>query len=477
MQHMKLSRRELIHLGLLQLLSGCAPTALQKSANPSGVHGLNVEAFTPDTSGYEALVRGYNVAYHAVRPRLITLPRTREEVIRVLAHCQREGWPLHLRGGGHAFEDLNTGVGVLLDMRRMSRVEVSPDRTRASVQAGATLGTLHQTLLPEGLILPSGTCPGVGVAGLTMGGGYGMLSRKYGLTCDSLLEAELIDAEGRLHLASAQENPELFWALRGGGGGNFGIVTRFTFALKPASATTCVLKARVRPELRRQFLAFWQAWISDGDEELTPLVYVATTSEGIDGPVVLAQHWGNEQNARVALAPFMPFLEPKELELTELSPLQAFEFFGGKLDAPMTPARFKSKSHFFKRRLSDAQWDAFIQLLSEPFDGLVGLMLDPWQGSIARVAMDDTAFFHRDALFSIQYRADWGTETEEAASLACLQRLYSSLTPLSDGAYVNYSDKSLPDWRNAYYGAHLQRLTDVKRRYDPGDYFRHPLSL
>ena len=254
-------------------------------------------------------------------------------------------------------------------------------------------------------------------------------------------------------------------------------MTKFTFTPRPVNKATCVLKARVRPELRRQFLNFWQSWIGGGDEELTPLVYIAATSKGIDGPVVLAQHWGNEASARVALAPFFPFLEPKELQLSELSPLQAFEFFGGKLDAPMTPARFKSKSHFFKRELTDAQWDAFVGLLSEPIDGLLGLMLDPWRGAIARVAVDDTAFFHRDALFSVQYRADWGTEAEQAASLDCLQRVYTNLAPFSDGAYVNYSDKSLNDWRNAYYGAHLKRLTDVKRRYDPMNYFRHPLSL
>lgn len=477
MQNLKPSRRDLIRLGLTELISGCAPTTLQQVPRPTSAQPLNVESFTPDASSYESLVRGYNVAYHSVRPRLITLPRTQAEVIEVLSHCQREGWALHLRAGGHSFEDLNTGSGVLLDLRRMNGVEISPDKKTVSVQAGATLGKLHQTVLPQGLSLPSGTCPGVGVAGLTMGGGYGMLSRKYGLTCDSLLSVEVIAADGRVHTASAQEHPALFWALRGGGGGNFGIATRFTFTVRRANAKVCVLKARVRPDLRRQFLAFWQSWISDGDDALTPLVYVAATSQGIDGPVVLAQYSGKLASARLALEPFMPFLDPNDLELSELAPLRAFEFFGGKLDAAMTPARFKSKSHFFKRQLSDAQWDAFIEQLNLPIDGLVGLMLDPWQGAIARVPVNDTAFVHRDALFSVQYRADWITEAEEAAGLECLQRLYTTLTPLSDGAYVNYSDKSLPDWRTAYYGAHLQRLTEVKRQYDPNNYFRHPLSL
>lgn len=477
MQNMKLSRRELTRLGLFQLVSGCAPSTLREAAIGPEVQGLSAESFTSDTPGYASLVGGYNVAYHSVRPRLIALPRNQDEVVEVLTHCRRQGWPLHLRGGGHSFEDLSTGTGVLLDLRRMNRVDISPDGKRVSIQAGAKLGAVHQTMLPKGLIVPTGTCPGVGVAGLTLGGGYGMLSRKYGLTCDSLIAAEVIDAEGKTHVASVQENPDLFWALRGGGGGNFGVVTRFTFAPKPAREPTCVVRAHVRPELRGQFFSFWQSWIDDGDERLTPLIYVAATPKGIDGPIVLAQYWGDEASTRAALAPFLPFLDESKLELSERSPLEAVEFFGGRLDAPMEPARFKSKSHFFKRKLTDAQWDAFVALLSEPIDGLLGLMLDPWQGAIARVPKAQTAFFHRDTRFSIQYRADWGTAAEQAASLECLQRAYTSLAPLSDGAYVNYCDKSLRDWRTAYYGAHLQRLTEVKRRYDPGNFFRHPLSL
>jgi FAD/FMN-containing dehydrogenase len=425
--------------------------------------------------GYEALVPGYNVAYHGLRPRLITLARTREEVIGTIATCRRENWPLHIRGGGHSFEDLTTGPGVLLDMRRMNRVQLSSDGKTLTVEAGATLGQVQRALLPRGLVIPTGSCPSVGITGLTLGGGYGLGSRKYGLSCDALREVELIDASGRVAIASERQNPELFWALRGGGGAHLGVVTRLSFAPQPASERVSVLRARVRPEARREFLARWQSWIAGGTDQLTPLVYVAATPSGIDGPVLLAQYWGDRPGARVALEPFLPLLELPEIE--ECSALEAAQVFGGELDAPLKPTRFKSKSHFFKRELGDAQWDVLLRLLAPPIDGLLGLMLDPWQGAIRRVPHHDTAFAHRDALFSIQYRADWSAEAEAAASLASLQQVYDSLAPLSDGAYANYSDKSLSDWRTAYYGAHLERLTSVKRQFDPDGFFSHPLSL
>lgn len=473
---MNLSRRQLLHLGATSFVSGCADRAFEAHGTVVHPTQLSRETFEPGAPGYDELTRGYNVAYHDVRPRLITLPHSRDEIVRTLAMCQREKWPLHLRGGGHCFEDLNTGPGVLLDTRRMNRVLLANDRKTVTVEAGATLGAVHRALAPHGLTIPTGSCPSVGVAGLTMGGGYGLVSRKYGLTCDALVELELLDAQGRVHRVSRDENADLFWALRGGGGGSFGVVTQFTFSPKPITDEVCVLRARVRPELRLEFLNFWQSWITEGPDELTPLIYLAATARGIDGPVVLAQHCGNLSSARLALAPFWHFFE-SDSEIKVASALEATEYFGGKLDAPLEPVRFKSKSHFFKRKFTDVEWGAFVDLLEKPIQGLVGLMLDPWQGAISRVPMDATAFAHRDALFSIQYRADWGLEAGKAGSLEALDQLYTLQSPLSNGAYVNYSDKNLSNWRHAYHGVHLQRLVDVKRRYDPDGFFRHALSI
>lgn len=469
---MSLSRRTLLRASALTLLSGCARPLVADARGPSS---LPSETYRPGSREYEALRRGFNMAYDDVRPTLITLPRTDEDVARVLEACRRQGLPLHLRSGGHSFEDTNTGPGVLMDLRHRKRVQVDPRRRLVTAEAGAKLGAVVTALAPHRLAIPTGSCPSVGVTGLTLGGGYGFLSRKLGLTCDALVEAELFDARARRWTASAQQNPELFWALRGGGGGNFGVVTRLTFRARPVPATATVLRARVRAADRLDFLTTWQSWIPSGPDDLTPLVYLAATRDGLDGPVVLAQHLGGVQEAERALAPFMPFLDAPELK--EMPMLAAAEFFGGALDAPMRPVRFKSKSHFFNQALGRDEWSALLTKLDVPVDGVVAVMLDPWQGAIARVAADDTAFAHRDALLSIQYRADWDTPEQRASCVARLADLYASMAPRSSGAYVNYSDKDLTAAHRAYYRDNLERLRDVKRRFDGEGFFRHALSL
>lgn len=472
---MDISRRYLLWLGASGALSGCANHHATRAPRREAIPG--VESYTWTSKGYEGLVGGYNAAYHSVRPELVVLPKSPKEVADVVKLCRDEELALHIRGGGHCFEDLNTGPSVLLDTRYLRDISLSRDNTTLSVGAGATLGQVSQQLLPAGRALPMGTCPSVGVAGLTLGGGYGLLSREHGLTCDALTEAEMVDATGQVKLVSSQVNDDLFWALRGGGGGNFGIVTRLSYSTAAVARRACVLQAPVRRDAVREFLSFWQAWIPDGNERLTPLVYIAATPDGFDGPVILAQYWGARREALDHLAPFLPFVVRGRAEVREVTVLEAAEAFGGPLDAAMKPAYFKGKSHFFKQPLAATAWERLLDALQQPIRGVVGLMLDPWQGAIARVPLAQTAFAHRDALFSIQYRADFDPDIDGTATLEAVDRIHAVLAPYSRGAYLNYSDKALEDWRTAYHGVHLERLVELKRSHDPSRFFEHALSL
>ncbi len=472
---MSLSRRTLLRTGALSFLSGCVSPAIEGGGKTSGPAGVFGETYLPGTQEYEQLRRGYNMAHHGVRPKKITLPGSADDVARALVQARADRLPVHLRSGGHSFEDLNTGPGVLLDLRRLNRVEVDPAPGTVTAGAGVKLGAIIEALAPHRLAIPTGSCPGVGVTGLTLGGGYGFLSRKLGLTCDALTRVELLDAHGRRWVASARQNADLFWALRGGGGGNFGVVTQLTFQAQPISPTATVLHARVAPSQRLEFLEAWQSWIPSESVDLTPLVYLAATPRGIDGPVLLAQFHGGLDDALAELSPLLPYLEDPRPK--EMSVIAAAEFFGGRLNAPMVPVRFKSKSHFFKRELTAGEWAAFVAKLQEPIEGVVGLMLDPWRGAISDIAHGDTAFAHRDALFSIQYRADWDLPEQQERCLRCLDELYALNTPHSDGAYVNYCDKSLTNGAQAWHGQHLDKLREVKRRFDGENFFRHALSL
>ncbi|WP_147372891.1 FAD-binding oxidoreductase, partial [Calidithermus terrae] len=185
--------------------------------------GLTGRVVRPGDPGYDAARRNYNERFD-VRPALVVFCQSVEDVRNALGFARERGMPLRVRGGWHSYEAFSlVEGGLVLDVSDLHAVRVSPDRRTADVGAGAQLIQLYQRLGQLGLTLPGGTCPTVGIAGLTLGGGFGLTSRRYGLTCDCLEEVELVDAEGRVRIASEFRHPDLFWALRGGGGGNFGV--------------------------------------------------------------------------------------------------------------------------------------------------------------------------------------------------------------------------------------------------------------
>ncbi|MGW8554829.1 FAD-binding oxidoreductase [Streptomyces tubercidicus] len=384
----------------------------------------------------------------------------------VLAAAHRV--PLAARSGGHSYVGYSAPPGGLtLDLRRLSTVEVRPDGT-ATIGAGATLEGVYTALGQANRCLPGGSCFTVGIAGVALGGGIGVLQRKFGLTCDHLVSAEVVIADGRTLTASATQHPDLFWALRGGGGGNFGVVTQFTFATDPAPALT-VFKLEFPAGSVKKVLTGWQPWITAAPRALWANLNVAGGNKPsckvagcFVGPSSACNPLLDDLVARAEVRPTQRRVEDRDY-------FKAMRFFSGSPDRQSFVASSRILS-------SPTLNPGAVVALLQGRPGMA-LILDALGGAVADVDVRQTAFPHRKAFATAQIYAS-ATAASETAVTNSVGQVVAGLADLGirDG-YVNYIDPALPDWGTAYYGPNLARLRSVAHDYDPDQVFDFPQAV
>jgi hypothetical protein len=398
--------------------------------------------------------QGFNPVWDARKPAAVARCASAADV-QACVEAVRLRAPIAARGGGHSYAGYSTPEnGLQIDLRGLAGIEVLPgDQVR--VGAGAQLGEVARVLAESGRCLPTGTCPSVGVAGLTLGGGIGVLSRKYGLTCDHLVSATVVTADGKLVTTSAQQEPDLFWALRGGGGGNFAIVTEFVFSTVPAPDVT-VFSLQYPAGAAADVFGAWQGWIAQAPNELWSNVVVR------GGPQPTCRVGGcfigsvGDLASLLTALPAAPerFVQPKSYP-------EATRYFAG---GPIDRESFVASSRVVRSPISDPA--KAVNLMAGQSDESY-LIFDGLGGAVSDVAPDATAFPHRTALASAQiyFKTPPEAATEAARAMAQVRDGLGAL--VGDTAYVNYIDPQLPRWAEAYYGTNLPRLREVAAKYDP----------
>ena len=454
---------------------------------------LDGSVVAPGSAAYPSARLLVNTRFDGVRPHAIVLPETVKDVEKTVRWARKYGIHIVARGGGHSYGGYSTTRGVVVDLTRMSRIRVDAARKVAVVGAGARLIDVYSALWQHGLTVPAGSCPTVGIAGLTLGGGVGYSSRKLGLTCDNLRRLHLVTASGAATACDANEHPDLYWASRGAGGGNFGIATDFSFrAHSVGDVSTYSIEwpwAQAVEAVRA-----WQAFAPHAPDGLFSLCDLLATDRSTPNArahvVSGGQFFGSEQELRSLIQPLVNTGTPIRVTTATMSYMRAvLKWAGcsGSVDACHLSPRgtlgretFKGASDYVTRPLPPAAVARLvhrIELLQATL-GRGAVLMDAYGGAINRVHKGATAFVHRNALFSCQYVASWNPGEAARPHLNWVRGTRASMRPYASGfAYQNYIDPDVVDWKRAYYGSNYRRLAVIKRRYDPGNVFHFEQSI
>ena len=476
-----------------------APTEADWSALGKSLKGTLIR---PNNPQYGAARQLFDPRFDTVRPAAIAYSAAPGDVQACLAFARRFNLPFTTRAGGHSYAGYSTNTGIVIDVTRMSGIAVNTDNATATIAAGARLIDVYDGLAQYGMVLPAGSCPTVGIAGLTLGGGIGVLGRKYGLTCDSLLAAQVVLADGRVLTCDASHSADLFWALRGGGGGNFGVVTSFTFRVQPVDVLT--LFTLSWPWSRAVAIVdAWQSWAPHAPDELwSNCLLLATANKGSDPIVRINGVYVGDVDplngllqqliARVGSAPTGRYVSAASILDTMLYEAGCYGKTVNQCHLPSQNAQGQvqrdtegAKSDYFTSLLPRQGINNLVNAIanrqSSSALGEGGIGLDAYGGAINRVAPDATAFAHRNALFSAQYNATWSVSDSSAvvtANRSWLNGTWQTMRSYASGAaYQNYVDPDLANWQQAYYGVNLPRLQQIKVTYDPGNLFRFAQSI
>lgn len=452
---------------------------------------IDGEVVLPESPVYQDLWKPFNGRFTDVRPDAIVRCATPRDVSEALSFVRRHGLSHVPRSGGHDFAGRSSTHGVVIDVTPMGSVAVSGDVAR--IGAGARLGQVYERLQEHGLTIPGGTCPSVGIAGLALGGGLGILGRAYGVTSDHLIGAEIVLGDGRILECDREQHPDLFWALRGAGAANFGVVTSLTFRLIPAPAATNFHAEWPDREAVRVVDA-WQRWAPRAPDGLAASLKLTATADMERSPSVdlYATFLGAEAEAMnlfdelVMLAGSDPTAVSAELmsypETRKFWSELGTEIDGGEVPPHQHPVLF-SKSAFFRAPLPTDAVAALIQTFTDERASGQARELDfmPWAGAYNRVPADATAFVHRDELFQLKHAAMVDLDTtlrEKEAAHRWVNASWGSVHQWGSGrVFQNFPDPDLDGWADAYYGPNLDRLLRIKARYDPERFFRVHQSL
>ena len=447
------------------------------------IPGFTGQVITAGQDRYDELRSIWN-GMHDRRPAVIARCESAADVAAAIAHARRHGLVIAVRGGGHSLPGFSTcDGGLVVDLRPMNKVTVGPAARVATVQGGALLGDLDRAAQDHGLVVPAGVNSHTGVAGLTLGGGVGRLMRRFGLTIDSLRSAEVVTADGRILRAAQDQHPDLFWAIRGGGG-NFGVVTEFEFALHelPARALTVLSCYHDMADARRVLRLAQQVMSAEPPDELLwtsfarkapPRPWLPPRLAGRPG-IMSVIEWSGDQrpgqdDGYQLLSELRAELRPSasDLGVIPFGQIQSEgdEFFGAGLRS------------YVKATFADELTDDLAEVVSAR-GALIGsevsqIELLSMGGAIRRVSPDATAFPHRTASWLINIPASWRSEAETEREIGWVRDSYAALRPYCrGGGYVNFMDHDEQAAGQAAYGPTLRRLQAVKAAYDPSNVFR-----
>jgi hypothetical protein len=447
---------------------------------------LHGQLLLPGTRGYMENYAPMNKLYASIRPAALALVESLSDVRKCIRFASEQGIPIAVRSGGHNYAGYSTGTGLVVDFKRMRGSSIDAGNATVALQSGARNQDIFNALAAHTFAIPAGRCPTVAIGGLVLGGGFGFSSRYLGLTADRLISTDIVTANGDILHCSAKENPDLFWALRGGGGGNFGINTSFEFQLEPV-ANVALYKVAWDFRDAASVLQAMQDVIASAPPELSLRLGMGATGkppaqlhDSIEISMI-GQYFGSTDALRQVIAPLISAGRTIDVSISEVPYWDAQRFFFKT--APVN--RYSVKSHYVRQPISSKGIEILVRGVERrpgsgnPLGG--GVTFFGWGGRINSIAPMATAFVHRDAMLLMELDTGWTANDSIRVAdeqLNWINSLSAEIQPyVSAQAYQNFIDPSLKNWRGAYYGQNYDRLTTIKRRYDPANLFHFAQSI
>jgi FAD/FMN-containing dehydrogenase len=420
--------------------------------------------------GFDAARRIWNGMIDR-RPSLIVRCASAADVVAAVNFARDQNLSLAVRGGGHSAAGSSVcDGGLMLDLSLMKGIRVDPARRTARAEAGLTWAEFDRETQAFGLATTGGVVSTTGIAGLTLGGGIGWLGRTHGLSCDNLISLDVVTADGQLRTASADENSDLFWAIRGGGG-NFGVVTSFEYRLHPL-ATNVLAGLLIWPRpMARDVLRAFREFTQGAPENASAYAGLGTSPDGVPIVVAIAFHHGPTEEGEALFAPLRTF-SPPVADMIQSRPYTAAQQMLDALNPPGNRVYWKSS---ILRTIDDDVLDAIIDGAATSPSPFSQTLIEFYGGAINRVGVQDTAYPLRTAIYSLNAVSVWTDPTEDDANIRWSRALWEAMRPFSPGSvYVNFlgvGDEG-EDRVKAAYGPNYQRLAEIKAKYDPANLFR-----
>lgn len=408
-------------------------------------------------------------------PCIIVFCFSEDDIKNALRYAVSKDIPFRIRGGRHDYEaNSNVNKGMVIDISNINYTYIDEINNKVKLGAGITSGKMYSDLVDKGYTVPSGTCKDVGFCALTSNGGVGFASGLLGLSCDNLLEIELIDYEGEKIVANQCCNDDLFWAVRGGLASNFGVVVSLTYKITPV----CNVSTYVITWNRQYFinvLETWQKQASIANVRLTSSVHYEKKPSGDILLSSSGQFFGGKEELERIIEPLINVAPTESIEIETISYKQALEKWSSGCP---TPQKFKGTGSFIYEPLSKCILDCLEdKMISAPknsrqFYEFIGL-----GGNVSKVKPDETAFVHRNSLFLIEIESVWDLEIYRDNNIAWTNSVKDLLDTVGIGTYRGFTDFDITDWQIQYYGDNYPRLREVKSKYDPLNIFKFPQSI
>lgn len=438
--------------------------SLERAAVKELAGSLAGDLLLPQDAGYDSARRVWNGMIDR-HPALIVRCRNSGDVANAVTFAGERDLLVAVKGGGHSYPGKSScDGGMMIDLSAMHAVDVSADARTARVDGGALLGHLDGATFPHGLATTTGIVSHTGCGGFTLGGGLGRTDRRHGLAVDNVLAATIVTADGRILRASDEENPDLYWAIRGGGG-NFGVVTEFVYRLHPFNPEVYGGTLFFGFDQARDLLRFWAEFNQTLPDEanVEPIWFVG--EDGMRMIIVEVVWCGSHDAGERVLAPLLDFGKRAGGELAPMD----YSQFQTKDDAYLGHGKLNYLKSGFVVELGEDAIDAIVE--NYEGDVLPSGWFQHQGGAMNRIAPADTAFVHRDVEVNLGISSTWTDPAESEQRIAAIRRYYEALRPFMKGYYTNLNEESeQKTWGN--FGENYPRLVEIKKRYDPANLFR-----